>query len=355
MTPATKEATGRSKWKESAGMFNQMHFANEVTMRSNIFLIPIFVGLAGCTIGDVPAALRIDSGMDPDKQDQYTRFRTTYYFRVLDSCKIDENNLVRDKQDLQNNKKLANLKDYVKSGSFTERQSGKTKVVNDTVYRFRMTGKASALFNKVNFGSGVLRADQIDPFGSSVEYKNGRFEVKTGSIARQKEMRRAAIEEINDLRDLHDQMATDKVQGLGTDELRTIIRDKVKLLNGSGAALSTADSDKTSSNAHCPDGRPIKKSYLLYGPEGVRELDPDERLLMAMSSDSKPLIGMLEELSGRQRKALSTATGGANILIQEESWIADSKDKLKQLEEGLTKGKVTSENPMDVVDRLIGR
>lgn len=309
-------------------------------MRSSIFLTIVCVGLAGCTIGDVPAALRIDSGMDPDKQDQYTRFRTTYYFRVLDSCKIDDN---------------AERKDYDNSGPFTERQSGKTKVVNDTVYRFRMTGKASALFNKVNFGSGVLRADQIDPFGSSVEYKNGRFEVKTGSIARQKEMRRAAIEEINDLRDLHDQMAAHKVQGLGTDELRTIIRDKVKLLNGSGADLPTADSDKTSSNAHCPDGRPIKKSYFLYGPEGVRELDPDERLLMAMSSDSKPLIGMLEELSGRQRKALSTVSGGANILVQEESWIASSKEKLTQLEDNLKKRKVLSESPMEMVSRLTGQ
>jgi len=327
----------------------QMHFANEVTMRSNLFLILICAGLAGCTIGDVPAALRIDSGMDPDKQDQYTRFRTTYYFRVLDSCTIIDQNLV------DGAKEPAKLKEYLKLGAFTERQLGKTKVVNDTVYRFRMTGKASALFNKVNFGSGVLRADQIDPFGSSVEYKNGHFEVKTGSIARHNEMRRAAIDEINELRHLHDQMATDKVQGLGTDELRTIIRDKVKLLNGSGAALSLADSDKTSSNAHCPDGRPIKKSYFLYGPEGVRELDPDERLLMAMSSDSKPLISMLEELSGRQRKALSAVTGGANILVQEESWIADSKGKLKQLEEGLTKDKVASENPMDVVNQLIGR
>jgi hypothetical protein len=335
-----------------------------VTMSSNLFLILICAGLAGCTIGDVPAALRIDSGMDPDKQDKYTRFRTTYYFRVLDSCKIDEGDSTTAKPKPNDGvgeaeNKSAILEGYVRSGPFIERQSGKTKVVNDTVYRFRMTGKASALFNKVNFGSGVLRADQIDPFGSSVDYKNGHFEVKTGSIARQKEMRRAAIEEINDLRDLHDQMAG-KVQGLGTDELRTIIRDKVTLLNGSGAASSTAASHKTPSNAHCPEGRPIKKSYFLYGPEGVRELDPDERLLMAMSSDSKPLIGMLEELSGRQRKALSTASGGVNILVQEENWIADSKDILNQFEESLEKNlekslkneKDTSGNPMDVVGQL---
>ncbi|MCS6305206.1 MAG: hypothetical protein H8K07_16305 [Nitrospira sp.] len=316
-------------------------------MRSNFFLILVCAGLVGCTIGDVPAALRIDSGMDPDKQDQYTRFRTTYYFRVLDSCKIDGNH---------------SLDDYA-PGILKERKSGKTKVVNDTVYRFRMTGKASALFNKITFGSGVLRADQIDPFGSSVEYKNGRFEVKTGSIARQKELRGGLIEEIRELRELQDSLTKDPAQPLALEEIQRIITDRVKLLNGGGAAPSTAPSDETSSNALCPEGRPIKKSYFLYGPEGVRELDPDERLLMAMSSDSKPLIGMLEELSGRQRKALSAASGGANILVQEENWIADSKDKLNQfekslennLEKSLKNEKNTSGNPMDVVDRLIGQ
>ncbi len=334
-------------------------------MRSNLFLILMFVGLAGCAIGDVPAALRIDSGMDPDKQDQYTRFRTTYYFRVLDSCRIDEEGNSTRRSDGEDNSGggSAKLKDYAKFGPFIERKSGKTKVVNDTVYRFRMTGKASALFNKITFGSGVLRADQIDPFGSSVEYKNGRFEVKTGSIARQKELRGGLIEEIRELRELQDRLAKDPAQPLALEEIQRIITDRVKLLNGGGAAPSTAPSDETSSNVLCPEGRPIKKSYFLYGPEGVRELDPDERLLMAMSSDSKPLIGMLEELSGRQRKALSTASSGANILVQEEKWIADSKDKLKQLEESLDTNleknlrneNDTSGNPMDVVDQLTGR
>ncbi|MBX3332197.1 MAG: hypothetical protein KF722_17480 [Nitrospira sp.] len=299
-------------------------------------------GLAGCTIGDVPAALRIDSGMDPDKQDQYTRFRTTYYFRVLDSCKIDEGNSTK-------------LKDYDKFGPFIERKSGKTKVVNDTVYRFRMTGKASALFNKVSFGSGILRADQIDPFGSTVEYRNGAFEVKAGHVVRERELRKALLEEIDELRQLRSEM---KGTNEGVTKLTQVIDSKLQLLGDDDAVGATS-----SLNVRCPEGRPIKKSYFLYGPEGVRELDPDERLLMAMSSDSKPLIGMLEELSGRQRKALITASAGANILVQEENWIADSKDKLKQLEESLEKNleknlkneKDTSGNPIDVVGQLTGR
>lgn len=309
------------------------------------FILPtillMLIGLTGCSwrIGDVPAALRIDSGMDPNNQDKYTRFRTTYYFRVIDSCRVEEGNPSGDAA-------------YKTLTGFRERTSGKTKIVNDTVYRFRMTGKASALFNKVNFGSGVLRADQIDPFGNSVEYKNGTFEVKTRSSARQKELRDALLEEIRDLKVLHDELPNND---LGKDKLKAIIKNKVMLLNGGGTVVNEPNSNNESPNPLCPEGRPIKKSYSLYGPEGVRELDPDERLLMAMSSDSKPLIGMLEELSGRQRKAVSAGKGAANTLAEEDAWIADSAGKLKELKKNLDKKNIEGSSPTDVVGQLTTR
>ncbi len=118
-----------------------MSFAIRIYRYTSVIIL--LAALTSCTwpIGDVPPALRIDTGIDPDKQDQYTRFRTTYYFRVMDSCGVDDG---------------AETQDYDKAlGAFKVRKSGKTKILNDTVYRFRMTGKASALFNKVSFGSGV--------------------------------------------------------------------------------------------------------------------------------------------------------------------------------------------------------
>ena len=302
-------------------------------------ILLILIGLTGCSwrLGDVPAELRIDSGMDPANQDKSVRFRTTYYFRVMDSCRVEDGEPGRDAA-------------YVTNTGFKERSSGKTKIVNDTVYRFRMTGKASALFNNVHFGSGVLRADQIDPFGSSVEYKSGAFEVKTRSNARQKELRDALLEEIRDLKVLHDELPDND---LGKDTLKKIIGNKVILLNDGGTVAD--ESTNHSSTALCPEGRPIKKSYFLYGPEGVRELDPDERLLMAMSSDSKPLISMLEELSGRQRKALNVGRDTADIQTEEEAWIADSEVKLKELDESLQKGTITDQSPVDVISRLTTR
>lgn len=301
--------------------------------------------LVGCSwrIGDVPAPLRIDTGMDPDKQDQYTRFRTTYYFRVVDSCRAEDG--------------TQNGDDYGKRfDTFLIRKVGKTKILNDTVYRFRMTGKASALFNTVNFGSGVLRAEQIDPFGSKVEYDEGTFKVKSGYNLRKKEMREALLEEIGELRRLYKEMKAESKESKdelisGTAELQHVITNKIQLLNGEGAIAS--QNGTVSATALCPDGRPIKHSYLLYGPEGVRELDPDERLLMAMSSDSKPLISLLQELSGRQRKALTTPAMGAEVFMTEQAWILDSKDRLNEASQQLDNDPDRQPTPQDLVNQLI--
>jgi len=311
--------------------------------------VAIVMLLVSCSwrIGDVPAPLRIDTGMDPDKQDQYTRFRTTYYFRIVDSCRAEDG--------IQNGDKSTSSQDtfYEKRlDTFLVRKVGKTKILNDTVYRFRMTGKASALFNTVNFGSGVLRAEQIDPFGSKVEYDEGTFKVKSGYNLRQKEMRDALREEIGELRELYIDLKKDlKDEKELTAELRNVITSKIQLLNGGGAIAP--QKGPVSSTALCPDGRPIKHSYLLYGPEGVRELDPDERLLMAMSSDSKPLISLLQELSGRQQKALTTPSMGADVLMTEQAWILDSKDRLNEVSQQLNNDPDKQPTPRDMVNQLI--
>ena len=46
-----------------------------------------------------------------------------------------------------------------------------------------MSGKGSALFNRIHFESGVLRAEQIDPFGTAIvlDEANNVFTVKSAS------------------------------------------------------------------------------------------------------------------------------------------------------------------------------
>ncbi len=80
------------------------------------------------------------------------------------------------------------------------------------------------------------------------------------------------------------------------------------------------------------DGRPVRRSYSLYGPEGVRHLDPDERLLMAMSSDSKPLIGMLQQLAGKAIEYTESLTEDLQDLVEERSRILKAEKALALLE-----------------------
>jgi hypothetical protein len=114
--------------------------------------------LAGCTFfGDIPPQFRIDQGIDPQYQDDDIRFRTTYYFRVFDLCDGGEEGKVSIPH--ESSEKI-----------FNKKPLGSHKLRNDSLYRFRMTGKASAFFSSVRFESGTLRAEQIDPFGANVRY-----------------------------------------------------------------------------------------------------------------------------------------------------------------------------------------
>ena len=88
----------------------------------------------------MPEMYTVRQGLDPENRDESVRFRTTYYFRVYDFCQDPT-------------------------------QPGKeNKILTDSLYRYRMTGKTNALFSKVHFESGVLSKNQIDPFGSHVKF-----------------------------------------------------------------------------------------------------------------------------------------------------------------------------------------
>ena len=305
----------------------------------------ISVACAGL-VGEVPSQLRVDSGIDPDKQDEYVRFRTTYYFRVVDSCKVEEG---------------VSTGDYeLRSGVFRARQRGLLRIVNDSLYRFRMTGQASALFDKVRFESGVLRAEQIDPFGAAVVYdsNSSTFRVEPANSRRENAQRDEVYTEIERLRKLSKEIGDNNESKLIQSEIATLIRRQLLTLSEGANLNDGASSVKiTEASLRCPNGRPAKRSYYLYGPEGVRQLDPDERLLMAMSSDSKPVISLLQQLSNKQLKQQGKDTS-ARINIQgEQKWISDSQKELSKLEDELKTDAAMGEEftPQEIVNRLSNR
>lgn len=303
----------------------------------------LLVACGGCsTWGDVSPALRVDQGEHPAYQDEQVRFKTTYYFRIVDACKVEEGR-----------SQSGTSSDYVTTfGPFNVRRTGKLKIVSDSLYRFRMTGKASALFANIRFESGVLRAEQIDPFGSQVTFDQttNTFRVVPASVSREEARRNEIIREIKRLADLRKDLmkefkaeggvvkgGTDEITNQITNQIANQIANQIKLLgdendSGAGAAGNgNGGAKEISSDPLCPDGRPIQRSYFLYGPEGVRRLDPNQRLLMAMTSDSKPLIGMLQQLSGMALHGQQPPEAEWKNVLDERVRVSDALDDLKSV------------------------
>jgi len=263
----------------------------------------------------MPPQMKIENANDPRYEDQDVRFRTTYYFRVYDPCPP------------------------------TAAAGGERPPVSDTLYRFRMTGKAKALTNQVHFESGTLPATQIDPLGATVAYDehNRQFYFKSPADTQEDAQRERRLAEIGRLVDVYQsyaQQATataaaaaaaasaasakaahvaapaaataaaaSAAAGMGAfrDELQKSIVARIAALDtrsnqdagaktgtGPGGAAAPG-AEAASASTRCTGAR----GFLILGPEGWRQFRQDERLLMAMSSSGKPVISTMQEIAGR--------------------------------------------------------
>ena len=126
----------------------------------------IVIGALLLTACGVPEHMLVEKGEYPQNVDQDVRFRTTYYFRVFDYCWS---------------------------------KNGEQAIIpeTDTLYRYRMTGKAHSLWTQVKFESGILRAADIDPFGADVVFDgniNG-FRVRSPAEAHEESLKVADAKE----------------------------------------------------------------------------------------------------------------------------------------------------------------
>jgi hypothetical protein len=130
------------------------------------------------------------------------------------------------------------------------RKSGKLELIKDSLLRFRMTGQASALFSNLHFESGVLGADEIDPFGKTVDYNEAKKQFDA--------------------------------------------------FNGGLQQRGVTRTDEGSTTEKCSNGEPFSRRFYLLGPEGIQELNSNDRLIMAMYMNAKPLINSLKYFSGQR-------------------------------------------------------
>ena len=247
--------------------------------------------------------MTVTDGASPANHDKNVRFRTTYFFRVYDYC-----------YDLKTQSKL--------------------QPTTDSLYRFVMTGKANAFANRIRFESGTLKADQIDPFGATIERddKTGRMRFVPRSEVEARARRGEAQDEIEALIELRDRLANTNAKADGdsnaNSDIVTALNVKIKeivntglsserISSGAVEASDSAASPNASSNASkvCPAGTEIQRGFQIMGPQGVKTYDQNERLIMAMSTYAKPLINSLEEVSGRFLQAEENKADASDLLL----------------------------------------
>ena len=295
-----------------------------MTIVRTVLAAPLLLSAIAC----VPNDMHVTYGLGPRVVDDDVRFRTTYYFRTFDYC-------------WDRDVKVAEL------GGINYR-----KIIpqTDTLYRYRMTGKASALFSRIRFESGTLRREQIDPFGTEVTYSeaaDGFYVRDRGDV---KAAAEKALERTADL-DRFDEML-ERYRSLPADdagrapllaEITTAVRtylgraaltseekdeyqtelEKLKAADVQQAQIIDSLKSKIAAitgkaeTESCPIGESLRKGFQIMGPEGIKTFDQDERLLMAMSSSAKPLIETLQEYSGRVLDARNDTTAQLLALAQE--------------------------------------
>ena len=212
----------------------------------------------------MPPEFQIRKGQNPEYQDDQVRFRTTYYFRVFDQC------LPKDLSETAVKPRI------------------------DSIFRFTLTGKANALFGKVHFESGTLRASQIDPYGTRLESAE---EIQSGEKCCANQVAAA--------------------------EKPTVNPPKAAQPNGSPAKPDEISNQSAALPGHqdkiCDDSTASRQGFQLWGPQGWRNFDPDERLIMAMSASAEPLIAQLEETARLQASARSSGFEVDVLLSQQDN------------------------------------
>jgi len=304
---------------------------------SSCLVLLATLALGGC----MPKQFQVRAGTDPQYLDDDVRFKTTYYFRVFDYC-----------------------------GELTE-PPHRPKILSDSLYRFRMTGKANSLTNKVRFESGTLRAEELDPFGAGVEFDaaTNTFRFQSKQHGEAEAAREQAFDEIRGLVEVYESTlkAFDDSDNSYRSATRRLIQQRLDRLNYVGATVDHSERTNVSSKksesgygARDPGaeakaifilepprasadstvpgyclGNQLRRGYQIFGPEGWRTFDQDERLILAMSSSGQPLIDTLRELSDRVLAEKGKGTVPLAPLFREQLRTREAQKALDRTGESL--------------------
>lgn len=296
-------------------------------MKSAIHYFSLLLGVAILTACAVPKSMRVDSGASPKYEDESVRFRTTYYFRVVSLCEGEV--------DTRSNRMIE----------------------TDSLYRFRMTGKAGELANKIHFESGILHKNIIDPFGTIIRYdeETGRAYVASHDDVQRESKRKMLLGEINEYLKLLDN------EKLKNEEVKKayqqLIETNLNSIKGLNPVQVNSDSDadhlpkdsknipktkptnlkanadnnsKKDEEGKCKAGSK-RQAFQILGPQGMATFDQDQRLILSMSSNATPLVSMLKEMANRMMPRPATTTENLLLITQERLKLSNTERELFNL------------------------
>lgn len=248
------------------------------------------VGLSGCAA--IPDYMTVHGGTEPQNEDRNVRFRTTYYFRVYDYC-------------------------------YNANARSKSQPVSDSLYRFVLTGQSNAFANRVRFESGTLKASQIDPFGATVEEdkQTGRLRFVPEAEAQARAQRNEVIEEVRGLVKLKQELLAKNPDGSKAvvgDGITFALDTRIADALNKNLALEFSPSGSgysPSTTSECKDGSSVRRGFQIMGPQGIKTFDQDDRLVMAMSTESSGLLAALSQVSDRVRSLKSTSHDPNSALL----------------------------------------
>lgn len=317
-------------------------------MKSIIHYFSLLLGVAILAACAVPKSMRVDSGASPKYEDESVRFRTTYYFRVVSLCEGEV--------DTRSNRMIE----------------------TDSLYRFRMTGKAGEFANKIHFESGILHKNIIDPFGTIIRYdeETGRAYVASHDDVQRESKRKMLLGEINEYLKLldNDKLTNEKVKTTYQDLIQANL-DSIKGLNPV-QPVSDSNTDFTLENSKSnPKSKPInpadstennsdknkgkckadskRQAFQILGPQGMATFDQDQRLILSMSTNAKPLISTLKELANRMMPRPANTTENLLLITQERLKLSNTERELFSLDGEVAKPGSGGMTPTTMGDKVI--
>ena len=100
----------------------------------------------------------------------------------------------------------------------------------------------------------------------------------------------------------------------------------------------------------CPDGTKGYREFWVIGPEGMKKIDEDERLVMAMTTSAEPLISGLKAATNALR-SLHPLNDFSKLLDQEYLATLHAMRELDRIEENSgNPPKITSAEIQKVID-----